>query len=175
MAEGIGSFLKFLRHMQASFLLRTAHSTNEKIDLLTRLRDQLLDAIERRIGRLWVPFVPKVQRRIRRQMRHGWTGHDDGGNSGVDFPSAESALLTISFLTFAVFLIKLVLQVINTIKAKHYTYSTFAASSGSTPITGGLFVKRVRRTLATSYSNNLLLDEVDTDNILRVLESYERS
>ena len=30
-------------------------------------------------------------------------------HGGMDFPSAEAALLTISFLTFAVFLIKLVL------------------------------------------------------------------
>ncbi|XP_050100765.1 uncharacterized protein LOC126581268 [Anopheles aquasalis] len=175
LSEGIGSFLNFLRHMQASFVLRTAHSINEKIDLLTGLRDQLLDTIQRRIGRLWVPSVPKIQRRNRRQIRLGWTGHDDDGNNGVDFPSAESALLTISFLTFAVFLIKLVLQVINTIKAKHYTYSTFAASSGSTPVAGGLFVKRVRRTLATLYSNEVLLDEVNTGNILRAIESYERS
>ncbi|ETN63337.1 hypothetical protein AND_004959 [Anopheles darlingi] len=175
LVEGFGSFLNFLRHMQASFLLRTAHNIHQKMDLLTGLRDRLLDTIERRISRLWVSSVPKIQSRISRQIRLGWTGHEEVRNRGVEFPSAESALLTISFLTFAVFLIKLVLQVINTIKAKHYTYSTFAASSGSTPIAGGLFIKRMRRTLGKSYSNELLLEEHNTDNILRAIESYKRS
>lgn len=39
-------------------------------------------------------------------MRHGGGG---GGGGGMEFPSAETALMTISFLTLAVFLIKLVL------------------------------------------------------------------
>lgn len=41
-----------------------------------------------------------------RGKRSAWMEDKHGG---IDFPSAESALLTISFLTFAVFLIKLVL------------------------------------------------------------------
>jgi hypothetical protein len=44
-------------------------------------------------------------RRVKRGLMGGGGGHD----TGLDFPSAEGALMTISFLTFAVFLIKLVL------------------------------------------------------------------
>lgn len=41
-----------------------------------------------------------------RRTKRGLMGQ---GHDGLDFPSAEGALMTISFLTFAVFLIKLVL------------------------------------------------------------------
>lgn len=41
-----------------------------------------------------------------RQKRSARNGH---GGGGIEFPSSETALMTISFLTLAVFLIKLVL------------------------------------------------------------------
>uniref|UniRef100_A0A182IMI4 Uncharacterized protein n=1 Tax=Anopheles atroparvus TaxID=41427 RepID=A0A182IMI4_ANOAO len=134
--SGLGGFVDFLRRMQANFVLRTAHTIGDKIRTLAGLRDQLLSSIERRIAALWV-----APGRQRRRVKRGWL-EPHAGADAMDFPSAEGALLTISFLTFAVFLIKLVLQVINTIKAKHYTYSTFAAA---TPVSGGVLVKRVRR------------------------------
>uniref|UniRef100_A0A182M159 Uncharacterized protein n=1 Tax=Anopheles culicifacies TaxID=139723 RepID=A0A182M159_9DIPT len=136
-ATGFGGFLEFLRRMQASFVQRTAHTIGDKIRTLAGMRDQLLSSIERRIASLWMGRKPLTGRRVKR----GWM-ESHGETDAMDFPSAEGALLTISFLTFAVFLIKLVLQVINTIKAKHYTYSTFAAA---TPVSGGLLVKRTRR------------------------------
>lgn len=49
---------------------------------------------------LW-PTTPVV-----RSKRGLMDGHHSGG---MEFPSSEGALMTISFLTFAVFLIKLVL------------------------------------------------------------------
>lgn len=60
---------------------------------------------ETRIGQLWPAPITKQQRTKRsyHQETSGW--HD----SGMDFPSSEGALMTLSFLTFAVFLIKLVL------------------------------------------------------------------
>ncbi|XP_050080650.1 uncharacterized protein LOC126568213 [Anopheles maculipalpis] len=140
---GFGGFIEFLRRMQASFVQRTAHSIGDKIRTLAGMRDQLLSTIERRIASLWVGSRPTPMAAGRR-VKRGWMEPHGGDTDAMDFPSAEGALLTISFLTFAVFLIKLVLQVINTIKAKHYTYSTFAAA---TPVSGGLLVKRTRRHL----------------------------
>lgn len=52
---------------------------------------------ENRIKELWP---------TKRRNKRGIMGT---GESHMDFPSAEGALITISFLTFAVFLIKLVL------------------------------------------------------------------
>lgn len=60
--------------------------------------------LERRIQEL---FPMKNGQPLLRDKRSTWMEDKHGG--GIDFPSAESALLTISFLTFAVFLIKLVL------------------------------------------------------------------
>ncbi|XP_052900587.1 uncharacterized protein LOC128306949 [Anopheles moucheti] len=148
---GFGGFFDFLRRMQASFVQRTAHTIGDKIRTLTGMRDQLLSTIERRIASLWMGGG-------RRRVKRGWM-EQHGETDAMDFPSAEGALLTISFLTFAVFLIKLVLQVINTIKAKHYTYSTFAAA---TPVSGGLLVKRTRR----------YIDPHDLQAILGTIDGY---
>uniref|UniRef100_A0A182Q2F8 Uncharacterized protein n=1 Tax=Anopheles farauti TaxID=69004 RepID=A0A182Q2F8_9DIPT len=141
---GFGGFVDFLRRMQASFVQRTARTIGEKIRTLAGMRDQLMRSIEHRIATLWQSGddAGRQRRRRERVKRGGGWMEPHGGTDAMDFPSAEGALLTISFLTFAVFLIKLVLQVINTIKAKHYTYSTFAAA---TPVSGGLLVKRTRR------------------------------
>uniref|UniRef100_A0A182W5J8 Uncharacterized protein n=1 Tax=Anopheles minimus TaxID=112268 RepID=A0A182W5J8_9DIPT len=151
---GFVGFLEFLRRMQASFVQRTAHTIGDKIRTLAGMRDQLLSSIERRIASLWMGRKPHTGRRVKR----GWM-ESHGETDAMDFPSAEGALLTISFLTFAVFLIKLVLQVINTIKAKHYTYSTFAAA---TPVSGGLLVKRTRR----------YIDPHDLQAILGAIDGY---
>ncbi|XP_053669032.1 uncharacterized protein LOC128719429 [Anopheles marshallii] len=148
---GFGGFFEFLRRMQASFVQRTAHTIGDKIRTLAGMRDQLLSTIERRIASLWIGGG-------RRRVKRGWM-EPHGETEAMDFPSAEGALLTISFLTFAVFLIKLVLQVINTIKAKHYTYSTFAAA---TPVSGGLLVKRTRR----------YVDPHDLQAILGTIDGY---
>lgn len=112
-----------------------------------------------------------------------------GGESHMDFPSAEGALITISFLTFAVFLIKLVLvkwhphsypinlinffycnlqQVINTIKSKHYNYNGFdttTTGSGSVKI-----IKRQRNARRLSYSES---DIKSMANILGTLETFK--
>uniref|UniRef100_A0A182P392 Uncharacterized protein n=1 Tax=Anopheles epiroticus TaxID=199890 RepID=A0A182P392_9DIPT len=152
---GLGGFLEFLRRMQASFVQRTAHTIGDKIRTLAGMRDQLLSTIERRISALWRGDPPQTGGK--RRVRRGWMEpHAD--TEAMDFPSAEGALLTISFLTFAVFLIKLVLQVINTIKAKHYTYSTFAAA---TPVSGGLLVKRTRRHTLDPHELQALLGALD--------------
>lgn len=60
----------------------------------------ILKISEDRIKSLW-PSTPVV-----RSKRGIMDGHHGGG---MEFPSSEGALMTISFLTFAVFLIKLVL------------------------------------------------------------------
>uniref|UniRef100_A0A182RHI8 Uncharacterized protein n=1 Tax=Anopheles funestus TaxID=62324 RepID=A0A182RHI8_ANOFN len=150
---GFGGFVEFLRRMQASFVRRTAHTIGDKIRTLAEMRDQLLSSIERRIASLW---MGGKQPTARRRVKRGWM-EPHGETDAMDFPSAEGALLTISFLTFAVFLIKLVLQVINTIKAKHYTYSTFAAA---TPVSGGLLVKRTRR-FVEPYELQAILATID--------------
>lgn len=104
------SFLKFLKNIQESFATRTAKNISEKIKMLSQFRDSLLLTINQRIKSLW-----KTQSKTKKKKKHrskrtlggggGWMEH----GSGMDFPSAEGALLSISFLTFAVFLIKLVL------------------------------------------------------------------
>lgn len=64
-----------------------------------------------RIQNLW-PATPIV-----RSKRGIIDGHHGGG---MEFPSSEGALMTISFLTFAVFLIKLVLVSVRERKAKQF-------------------------------------------------------
>lgn len=73
------------------------------------------DVSERKMSLLWRDRNVQTEgnqkmgnRRVKRGGG-GWMDYGDGGHGGMDFPSAEAALLTISFLTFAVFLIKLVL------------------------------------------------------------------
>lgn len=55
---------------------------------------------------LWPSQEEKKKRAKRHALKRGMM---DGGGHDMDFPSAETALMTISILTFAVFLIKLVL------------------------------------------------------------------
>lgn len=104
-------FLKFLKNIQDTFTTRTAKNINDKIQMLREFRDNLLLTINQRIKNLW-----KTQTKSKKNFRNKRTVGGGGGGSGwmdqggaMDFPSAEGALLSISFLTFAVFLIKLVL------------------------------------------------------------------
>ncbi|XP_058127682.1 uncharacterized protein LOC131291152 [Anopheles ziemanni] len=161
---GFGGFVEMLRRMQANFVLRTAHTIGDKIRTLAGLRDQLLSSIEKRIAALWAAPAGHGRRRVKR----GWMDPHGGDPHAMDFPSAEGALLTISFLTFAVFLIKLVLQVINTIKAKHYTYSTFTAA---TPVSGGVLVKRTRR--QTPPVGESAIDDRHLPAVLSAINSYK--
>ncbi|KFB38931.1 AGAP001044-PA-like protein [Anopheles sinensis] len=161
---GFGGFVEMLRRMQANFVLRTAHTIGDKIRTLAGLRDQLLSSIEKRIAALWA--VPGGHGR--RRVKRGWMDPHGADPHAMDFPSAEGALLTISFLTFAVFLIKLVLQVINTIKAKHYTYSTFTAA---TPVSGGVLVKRTRR--QSPLAGVSTVDDRHLPAVLSAINSYK--
>lgn len=96
-------FLKFVKNIQETFSTRTAKNINDKIKMLRDFRDNLLLSINQRIKNLWKTKTKK-QPRVKRTL--GWMEPTGGA---MDFPSAEGALLSISFLTFAVFLIKLVL------------------------------------------------------------------
>ena len=101
------TFMRFLKDVQSSFMLKTVSNINDKILMLQDFRDNLLLNIQKKIKNLWKPKPKPVNKknggRVKRMMM------DDHHHGGIDFPSAEGALLTISFLTFAVFLIKLVL------------------------------------------------------------------
>jgi hypothetical protein len=101
------NFLKFLKNIQQSFTKRTAKNINEKINMLRDFRDNLLLTINQRIKSLW-KTKEKKEHRVKRTLGGGGGWMEQGGGA-MDFPSAEAALLSISFLTFAVFLIKLVL------------------------------------------------------------------
>ncbi|XP_058443503.1 uncharacterized protein LOC131425552 [Malaya genurostris] len=162
------SFLKFLKKMQDGFLLKATKNIGDKIRLLRHLRDQLLLSIENRITALWgKPSESDESNGQRRVKRGGWMDeYYTSGHGGMDFPSAEAALLTISFLTFAVFLIKLVLQVISTIKAKHYTYNTLAGVNGVSASTLKLLKRGKRDSLLENPSAHDL-------NIFSAINNYK--
>jgi hypothetical protein len=67
----------------------------------------MLKNIQMRIKNLWMAPKKQISNKRTKRFLMGESGH--GHDGGMEFPSAEGALLTISFLTFAVFLIKLVL------------------------------------------------------------------
>ncbi|KAJ6639893.1 Pyridoxine/pyridoxamine 5'-phosphate oxidase [Pseudolycoriella hygida] len=136
-------FMKFLRDIQSTFVSKTARSIQDKIQTLEQFRDDILLNIEERIRSLW-PATPVVRN------KRGIT--DDHHSGGMDFPSSEGALMTISFLTFAVFLIKLVLQVINTIKSKHYSYNSFDAMNNAASMNAVNIVKRNRNARSMSLT-----------------------
>lgn len=114
------NFLKFMKNIQQTFTTRTAKNINEKIKMLRQFRDNLLLSINQRIKSLWkIKKEPRVKRTVSSGGGGGWMEPHGGG--GMDFPSAEGALLSISFLTFAVFLIKLVLVSTEERLRKHFT------------------------------------------------------
>jgi hypothetical protein len=127
----------------------------------------------------------KDEKTRNRRTLSGWSG--DGGwldqqEGAMAFPSAEGALLSISFLTFPVFLIKLVLvssnlkfidmpitvfqQVIQAIKMKKYAWSQM--NGAETMQTSNVIIKRHRNTRKFSIS-----DPDDVAHLSRVLRSIE--
>lgn len=124
-ALSFSHFVNFLKKIQNSFTTRTAKTISDKVQILKKFRDSLIRSINRQIESLWrfnrspsplkksTNLRPEHKRKKshRIQKRTLGGGHDDGWmeGGGMAFPSAEGALLSISFLTFAVFLIKLVL------------------------------------------------------------------
>lgn len=155
------NFFKFIKNIQNSFTTRTAKNINDKIRMLRDFRDNLMLTINQRIKSLW-KTKSKPKRRTKRTAGGGWSEH-----GSMDFPSAEGALLSISFLTFAVFLIKLVLvsghvdrvkfhfitislslqQVIRTIKMKKYQY----ASQYNPDAMQNVVIKRARNTRDVNF------------------------
>ncbi|KAL4720270.1 hypothetical protein ACJJTC_002864 [Scirpophaga incertulas] len=101
--HSVENMLKFLKVISQTIKRNTHGSVTSKTKYLQNLKDSILANIEERIESLW----PERRSRRRRAAR----GH-------LEIPSSESALMSISFLTFAVFLIKLVLQLIQTYKNK---------------------------------------------------------
>ncbi|XP_013190941.1 uncharacterized protein LOC106135245 [Amyelois transitella] len=108
--------LKFMRIVTDTISRNTRRSVGSKVKYLENLEDTIMANIKHRIDTLWpddsakTPEVPRTMNKRSADTARG------GGH--VEFPSSESALMTISFLTFAVYLIKLVLQVIHTYKNK---------------------------------------------------------
>lgn len=105
------NFFKFIKNIQNSFATRTAKNINDKIRMLREFRDNLMLTINQRIKTLW---KAKPGQKKNKRSKRTLGGGDSGGGwmepgAAMEFPSAEGALLSISFLTFAVFLIKLVL------------------------------------------------------------------
>ncbi|XP_055585662.1 uncharacterized protein LOC129738472 [Uranotaenia lowii] len=169
-AGGFVQFLKFLKRMQDGFMLKTAKTIGEKIKVLQKLKDQILLSIEKRMRALWGNRPLRGRNGTtnsgpnRRQRR----SFIEAGGEGMEFPSAEGALMTISFLTFAVFLIKLVLQVINTIKAKHYTYNMLTGLTGAVNPATLKIVKRIGRAAGPQDSYNQRQEHftMDEDDLL---------
>lgn len=129
------NFLKFLKNIQDSFATRTAKNINDKVKMLREFRDNLMMTINQRIKNLWraQPKTKTINKNNRmKRTVHSGMGWEPG--HAMDFPSAEGALLSISFLTFAVFLIKLVLQVVHTIKMKKYALMRDPEANGNVVI-----------------------------------------
>ncbi|KAK5649635.1 hypothetical protein RI129_000664 [Pyrocoelia pectoralis] len=128
------SFIPYLSRVQYD-LMKNAHKNKKsKWNVLQNLRDHLLIEIEKRISHLWT----------RKPIGRG--ARDFKDDSNVDFPSNESALITIGFLTFAVFLIKLVMHLIQAV--------------GTTPIT----------TVTTGRKRR----DVNDEEILKILQHVEQ-
>ncbi|XP_063367702.1 uncharacterized protein LOC134656112 [Cydia amplana] len=121
--------LKFARVVADTITRNTRKSVSSKLRYLEDLKDTIMVNIEDRIEYLWPDDTGGSAARRRR-----WSRSADARGHHVEFPSSESALMTISFLTFAVYLIKLVLQVIQTYKNKSMmvTPAVFAAVGRST-------------------------------------------
>jgi hypothetical protein len=130
-------FINFIKKIQDSFATRTAKTITDKIQILKKFRDSLIRSINRQIEGLWrfnkSPYSNKNKKssnlrpehrrkkKSHRIQKRTLSSHDEGWmeGGGMAFPSAEGALLSISFLTFAFFLIKLVL--VNDNHQKHKT------------------------------------------------------
>lgn len=91
---------------------------------------------------LWPTQIEKKKKRTKRGMM-------GGGGHGMDFPSAETALMTVSILTFAVFLIKLVLVCISVV----YIYNNYLSTTKMNKILQFRFISMNFR-FAASDSHN---------------------
>ncbi|XP_069360585.1 uncharacterized protein [Maniola hyperantus] len=99
---------KLIKVVADTIYKNTHRSFKSKIKYLEGLKTTILTSIDQ-IDSAWPDDARGAPSRHRRAAQA--RGH-------LEFPSSESTLMTISFLTFAVFLIKLVLQVIHTYKNK---------------------------------------------------------
>ncbi|PZC76789.1 hypothetical protein B5X24_HaOG204106 [Helicoverpa armigera] len=117
------NLIKFMRVVADTISKNSRRSFGGKMQYLHELKDSILANIEQRIDATWPDDDSANSRRRSRSAQASPRGH-------VQFPSSESALMTISFLTFAVFLIKLVLQVIQTYKQKAMMVAPLMVASG---------------------------------------------
>ncbi|KAJ8723605.1 hypothetical protein PYW07_007585 [Mythimna separata] len=115
--------IKFMRVVADTIFKNSRRSFGGKMQYLHELKEFILANIEERIDATWPDDDSAGARRRSRSAHATPRGH-------VQFPSSESALMTISFLTFAVFLIKLVLQVIQTYKHKTMMVAPLMVASG---------------------------------------------
>ncbi|CAB3248609.1 unnamed protein product [Arctia plantaginis] len=124
------NLLKIMKVVADTISQNTRRSFGGKMKYLHELKDTILDNIAGRIDATWPDDDVGVPHRRARSAQTKSRGHH------VQFPSSESALMTISFLTFAVFLIKLVLQIIHTYKNKTMMVAPLMVSaSGRTVFT----------------------------------------
>ncbi|XP_028171854.1 spindle assembly checkpoint component MAD1 [Ostrinia furnacalis] len=120
-ANSLQNLMTFMKVVADTIRKNTRRSVSSKTRYLTNLKNTILANIAERIDTAW-PDDESVHSRQRRAAASP-RGH-------VEIPSSESALMTISFLTFAVFLIKLVLQVIQTYKNKAMMVSPAVVAVG---------------------------------------------
>ncbi|XP_031770116.2 uncharacterized protein LOC116413710 [Galleria mellonella] len=113
--DKMGNVLKFMKIVAETISKNSHRSVDGKIKYLENLKDTILANIEYRLDKLWPDDAAAPRNTARRRTR---AAQGEARGHHVEIPSAESALMTISFLTFAVYLIKLVLQVIQTYKNK---------------------------------------------------------
>ncbi|XP_059048321.1 uncharacterized protein LOC131843654 [Achroia grisella] len=112
--DKMGNVIKFMKVVAETISKNSHRSVDSKIKYLENLKNTIVANIEYRIETLWPDDTVDPKNTIRRKARAA----QQMARGHVEIPSAESALMTISFLTFAVYLIKLVLQVIQTYKNK---------------------------------------------------------
>ncbi|KAL0819329.1 hypothetical protein ABMA28_007461 [Loxostege sticticalis] len=120
--NSLENLMTFMKVVADTIRKNTRRSVNSKTRYLTNLKNSILANIAERIDAAWPDDEPKLPR-TRRAAQATARGH-------LEIPSSESALMTISFLTFAVFLIKLVLQVIQTYKNKAMMVSPAVVAVG---------------------------------------------
>lgn len=117
-------FLRYLKQIQDRFLFKTSRTVEDKVLLLENLREKIANQISKFVfcanrlisSTFCLSLVTRVDNLFsnKRSKRSFWSEKEEEHETekhkdGIDFPSAEGALLSIAFLTFAVFLIKLVL------------------------------------------------------------------
>ncbi|XP_048517804.1 uncharacterized protein LOC125502719 [Dendroctonus ponderosae] len=148
LAEAPSTFINALNNIQSHLMDFKGKSLQVKVQHLEKLKNDLLHDIKHRISG-WSSVVDGQDKFESRLYKNSYFDEHH-----MDYPSNESALMTIGFLTFAVFLIKLVLKLIYALKMKqqfHYQTTTTPAS---------IFLKNVRR------------DDDQSTRIMQYLEEY---